>query len=78
MIYRRRPVLRAAAVGGLGYRPGRTARSASDAGVAPAARVPTQPTPSTLDQLAHLNALRRGGALTEAEFAIARARLLRS
>jgi hypothetical protein len=46
--------------------------------VAPAARVPTQPTPSTLDQLAHLNALRRGGALTEAEFAIARARLLRS
>ncbi|GDY31505.1 SHOCT domain-containing protein [Gandjariella thermophila] len=98
-IYRRRPVLRAAAVGG-GHHPGRripaastpdtgsaggsttaTAASTSESGSegqpARAAGVPEQPTPSILDQLARLDAMYRRGALTDEEFAAAKARILR-
>jgi hypothetical protein len=76
MIYRRRPVLRAAAVAGAGYHLGRrsAARSAARGRARCDARLRTS---SVLDRLARLDGLHRRGALTDVEFAAAKARLLR-
>jgi len=72
MFVRRRPLLRAAVVGG----------SAQIAGKRPS--VPAQPgeidpepaTPSVSDQLAQLSRLHAQGSLSDAEFAAAKSRLL--
>jgi len=100
MIMRRRPLLRAAAVGGTAYAVGRssgrraeTQAQAEDeqnqrlsdleqqqapppppAAPAPAPAAP--PTSSMLDQLTQLAALHEQGALTDDEFAAAKAKLL--
>jgi hypothetical protein len=87
MIMRRRPLLRAAVVGGGAYAMGR--RSAQrDAEPeqeqepqqsAPAPDPPdTAAAPSMSDQLSQLTALHQQGALTDAEFASAKAKLLGS
>jgi Short C-terminal domain len=85
---RRRPLLRAAAVGGGAYAMGRrSAQRAAEqdelaapqdqARQAPA-RAPSAaaPTPSVLDQLNQLNQLHKQGALTDEEFRAAKAKLL--
>ena len=85
---RRRPLLRAAVVGGSAYAAGRhmASKSASqeqDAGQA--ATPPSSPAPQAagasagsplLDQLSQLDALHQQGALTDSEFAAAKAKLL--
>ena len=97
MIMRRRPLLRAAAVGGTAYAVGRssgrraeTQAQAEDeqnqrlsdleqqqAPPPPAAPAPAAPpTSSMLDQLTQLAALHEQGALTDDEFAAAKAKLL--
>jgi hypothetical protein len=90
---RRRPLLRAAVIGGGAYAVGRSAanRSAQQAQQAPqdsqaqqAPQVPQQAPPpadpaagdSMLDQLDKLTALHGQGALTDAEFSAAKAKLL--
>ena len=85
---RRRPLLRAAVVGGGAYAMGRrSAQQAADRderaaqqdqarqapAPAPSAAVPT---PSVLDQLNQLNQLHKQGALTDEEFRAAKAKLL--
>jgi len=84
---RRRPLLRAAVVGGGAYAMGKRSaqRSAQDQlaaqqdqaqqapAPAPSAAVPT---PSMLDQLNQLNRLHQQGALTDEEFRAAKAKLL--
>jgi Short C-terminal domain len=87
---RRRPLLRAAVVGGGAYAMGkRSAQRAAEqdqlaaqqdqaqqqAAPAPDPRAAT-PTPSMLDQLNQLNQLHQQGALTDQEFAAAKAKLL--
>jgi hypothetical protein len=79
-LMRRRPLLRAAAVGGTAYMVGRNAgqrqqEQAAYEQQAPAPQVPAQST-GVADQLAQLSALRDQGALTEDEFAKAKDRLL--
>jgi membrane protease subunit (stomatin/prohibitin family) len=83
MIMRRRPLLRAAVVGGGAYAMGKRSaqRSAEQDQQAeqqqapgPAAPVP----PSMLDQLNQLTALHQQGALNDAEFDAAKAKLLGS
>jgi hypothetical protein len=97
MIMRRRPLLRAAVVGGGAYMAGRNAaqrqqeeqyaESTQDqrladleqqraASAQPAPQVPSQGSPSMLDQLTQLSAMREKGALTDEEFSAAKARLL--
>ena len=85
---RRRPLLRAAAVGGGAYAMGRRsaqraaeqdelAQQQDQARQAPApARSAAAPTPSVLDQLNQLNQLHKQGALTDEEFRAAKAKLL--
>ena len=78
---RRRPLLRAAAVGGGAYAMGkRSAQRAAEqdrAQQAPAPAMPAAaPTPSVLDQLNQLNQLHKQGALTDEEFRAAKAKLL--
>jgi Short C-terminal domain len=87
---RRRPLLRAAAVGGGAYAMGkRSAQRAAEQDqlaaqhdqaqqAAAPAPVPSAaaPTPSLLDQLNQLNQLHRQGALTDQEFRAAKAKLL--
>jgi putative oligomerization/nucleic acid binding protein len=89
---RRRPLLRAAVVGGGAYMAGkRTAQrradqeyqdTAQDQGIDnpeqqnPAPAVPAQAPPSMADQLNQLADLRNQGALSESEFAAAKAKLL--
>jgi hypothetical protein len=95
---RRRPLLRAAAVGGGAYLAGKHRAQAQadqqyqDAGqdqrisdleqqqatAQPAATVPAQPTPSMTDQLNQLTDLHKQGALSDDEFAAAKAKLLGS
>jgi hypothetical protein len=98
MFRRRRPLLRAAAVGGTAYVAGRhmANKSAANAqqedeqdqrigdledqqapaqAAAPAA-APAAAAPSLLDQLNQLDALHKQGALTDNEFAAAKAKLL--
>jgi hypothetical protein len=85
---RRRPLLRAAVVGGGAYAMGkRSARLAAEqdqpaaqedqAHQAPRpAPSAAAPTPSMLDQLNQLNRLHQQGALTDQEFRAAKAKLL--
>jgi hypothetical protein len=86
---RRRPLLRAAVIGGGAYAVGRSAanRSAEQAQQdtsQQAPQVPQQAPPpaappagdSMLDQLSKLTALHGQGALTDAEFSAAKAKLL--
>jgi Short C-terminal domain len=69
MFVRRRPLLRSAVVGGAAYMAGkrRAERPADEA---------EQEDQSVSDQLAQLSMLHDKGALTDAEFASAKARLL--
>lgn len=96
MIMRRRPLLRAAVVGGGAYAAGK--RSAERAqmedeqnerlagaeqpppgGQGPAGPAPgAAATPSVLDQLSKLTVLHDQGALTDSEFAAAKAKILGS
>jgi Short C-terminal domain len=82
---RRRPLMRAAVVGGGAYVAGRhmASRSASeqqqeaDQDAPPSPPSPAQPTaPPLLDQLSQLDALHQQGALTDSEFTAAKAKLL--
>jgi len=81
-LVRRRPLLRTAAVGGMGYMAGRAAANRSQAMAAPAqddyAQQPTSgaPGPSAADQLSQLSALHQQGALSDDEFAAAKAQIL--
>jgi hypothetical protein len=79
---RRRPLLRAAAVGGAAYMVGKNSAQRQQEEAAsraayeqPAPQVPAQPK-GVADQLAQLSAMRDQGALTDEEFAAAKARLL--
>jgi hypothetical protein len=83
MFVRRRPLLRAAVVGGSAYVAGkRHAQRAQSMQTS----VPQQggemsdepPEPSVSDQLAQLSTLHAQGSLTDAEFAAAKSRLLGS
>lgn len=86
MFVRRRPLLRAAVVGGSAYVAGKrhAQRSQSMQPSVPQTSVPQQggemseePTaPSVSDQLAQLSTLHAQGSLTDAEFAAAKSRLL--
>jgi hypothetical protein len=92
MIMRRRPLLRAAVVGGGAYLAGKNAaqrqeerqyaESMQDQRLAdleqqqPVSRVPSQGQPSMVDQLNQLNAMHEKGALSDEEFSAAKARLL--
>lgn len=91
MFARRRPLLRAAAVGGGAYLAGRSRgrhtqqRDYADAEQneritdlerRQAAPVPHQQAPSMLDQLGKLSALHDQGVLSDEEFAAAKAKLL--
>ena len=101
MLRRRRPLLRAAAVGGTAYAVGRHsgrrreeqayAESEQNQRIAdleqqqyqqqqyqqpPPQQAPPAQGPSMLDQLNQLNELRQQGALTDEEFAAAKAKLL--
>jgi hypothetical protein len=96
MFVRRRPLLRAAVVGGGAYVAGkrraeyqaqqqfdedqRSADPGQDSGAQPpGGQYPAPPrssTPSVPDQLTQLNALHDQGALSDAEFAAAKTRLL--
>jgi hypothetical protein len=93
MFVRRRPLLRAAVVGGGAYIAGKrqAERSAQEAGQgarisdlegaqrsSAAAAAPVEDQPSLSDQFAQLNSLHEKGALTDAEFAAAKSRLLGS
>jgi hypothetical protein len=85
---RRRPLLRAAVVGGGAYAMGkRSARRAAEQDQPAAQQDQSQqaprpapsaaaPTPSMLDQLNQLNRLHQQGALTDQEFRAAKAKLL--
>jgi Short C-terminal domain len=84
MIMRRRPLLRAAVVGGGAYMAGKRTAQREEEGRQAAAsayqqtspQVPAQPGTSMLDQLAQLSDMHDKGALTDDEFATAKARLL--
>jgi len=82
---RRRPLLRTAAIGGAGYMAGRAAgrRYGDQAGMAAEAAPPSAaadtaagPGPSAADQLSQLSALHQQGALSDEEFAAAKAQIL--
>jgi hypothetical protein len=82
MFVRRRPLLRAAAVGGGAYIAGKRSaqRSMQEAPMQQdmlAGQVPAQASePSVSDQLSKLSSLHEQGSLSDAEFAAAKARLL--
>jgi Short C-terminal domain len=79
---RRRPLMRAAVIGGGAYVAGRhmAGKSASeqdggDQGTQPSSPAP-QGAPPLLDQLSQLDALHQHGSLTDSEFTAAKAKLL--
>lgn len=89
MVVRRRPLMRAAVVGGTyaaGRSMGRRAEQQSSAEAdqdqqaqaqqAQAAPPQAGPSPSVMDQLSQLNTLHQQGALTDDEFAAAKAKIL--
>ena len=80
MIMRRRPLLRAAVVGGGAYAMGKRSaqRSAEQDQQAEQQQAPGPAPTSMLDQLNQLTALHKQGALTDAEFDAAKAKLLGS
>ena len=71
-VVRRRPLLRAAVVGGGAYTAGRAAATHS----AERADQEAQPDAGLVDQLNELSAMHERGALTDQEFTAAKARLL--
>ena len=75
---RRRPLLRAAVVGGGAYAMGKRSaqREAEQDQLAAQQDQAQAPTPSMLDQLNQLNQLHKQGALTDQEFRAAKAKLL--
>lgn len=78
---RRRPLLRAAVVGGGAYMAGKSAaRRQQEQEQQPAqqqpAQVPSQGSPSLFDQLNQLSIMHDKGSLTDEEFAAAKSRLL--
>ena len=84
-VVRRRPLLRTAAIGGAGYMAGKAAgRRYEDQGdqaaqPAPAAAAPDSDAgtgTSAADQLSQLSTLHQQGALTDDEFATAKAKIL--
>jgi Short C-terminal domain len=81
-VVRRRPLLRAAVVGGTAYAAGRRSANAQNAEAyqePPAAPAPQQGDSSEsamMDQLSQLTSLHQQGALTDEEFAAAKAKLL--
>ena len=82
MFMRRRPLMRAAVVGGGAYVAGKRSaqRSAQAAGQDEGAAQPAAAgaAPSIPDQLDQLSAMRQQGTLTDSEFAAAKAKLLGS
>jgi hypothetical protein len=87
MMRRRRPLLRGAMVGGVGYMAGkaganRAARESSEGGQAPAAAPPAAAPAaapagaSTIEQLKQLGELRDSGVLTPEEFEREKQKLL--
>lgn len=75
MFVRRRPLLRAAVIGGSAYVAGKhDAQSSVPQQGGEMSQEPT--TPSVSDQLAQLSALHTQGLLSDAEFATAKAKLL--
>jgi hypothetical protein len=88
MFVRRRPLLRAAAIGGSAYVAGKRheQRSAQQQAQSMQPSVPQQggemsdepASPSVSDQLAQLSTLHTQGSLSDAEFAAAKAKLLRN
>lgn len=88
VVVRRRPLLRAAAVGGTfaaGRAVGRRAQQQADAAAAesrqarqavPAQGGPASSEASMMDQLSRLSTLHEQGALTDDEFAAAKAKIL--
>lgn len=85
MLRRRRPLARAAMVGGAGYLAGKKMQQGRDQGGGEAA--PAQPEPqaaapaaaapeSTLDQLKKLGELKQQGVLTDAEFEAQKQKIL--
>ena len=90
MFVRRRPLLRAAVVGGgayvagkrsaqrqMGMDQGQMDQRSMDQGQG-MSQVPASSAPSVSDQLAQLSSLHEQGSLSDAEFAAAKARLLGS
>jgi hypothetical protein len=85
-VVRRRPLLRTAAVGGMGYMAGRAAAGrANDMAAAQQQQYAQQPMAdattgapgaSAADQLSQLSTLYQQGALTDEEFAAAKAQIL--
>jgi hypothetical protein len=79
---RRRPLMRAAVVGGGAYVAGKhmankSAGAQQDQAQSPPPPGPGQPeAPPLLDQLSQLDALHQQGALTDSEFTAAKAKLL--
>lgn len=78
MFVRRRPLLRAAAIGGSAYVAGkRSAQRLRPSVPRQGSEMDQEPsTPSVSDQLAQLSTLHAQGSLSDAEFAAAKARLL--
>jgi hypothetical protein len=78
MFVRRRPLLRAAVIGGSAYVAGKhSARQSAPSVPQQGGEMGQEPaTPSVSDQLAKLSALHAQGSLTDAEFAAAKSRLL--
>lgn len=77
-VVRRRPLLRAAAVGGGAYLAGRAMANRSNQRAQEEEQAP-EPAPAqadVYDQLSQLSALHERGALTDEEFSAAKARLL--
>ena len=83
-VVRRRPLLRTAAIGGAGYMAGRAAARSYDDQTAQAPPPPAPPAASpdasrgasAADQLSQLSTLHQQGALTDEEFAAAKAKIL--
>ncbi len=81
---RRRPLLRTAAIGGGAYMAGRASGRRSEQGYAAdddqnqqaAPAQPAAPGPSAADQLGQLSTLHQQGALSDEEFAAAKAKIL--
>lgn len=70
--------LGAALIGGLGFAAGRASKPSTPAGVAPSPAVPQASSPDLAGRFKELADLHASGALTDEEFAAAKARLLGS
>lgn len=78
VVFRRRRLFGAALFGGLGFAAGRASKRSPQAG-ADALSAPPQPTsPDVAEKLKELAGMHASGALSDAEFAAAKAKLLGS